>query len=118
MCWGITIPWNLCVTALIGIWLMFEAPYLHTVGGVEITNHVLGALVCAVSIISMAEIIRATRYVNILFGICIAVAPFVFEAVNDASFYDNILCGIALIALTIRRGKIRQHYGHLEKWIV
>ena len=67
--------------------------------------------------LSHAEVGRAVRYVNVLFGLIIALVPFVFSGASTLSIYSNCLFGLALVALSVPRGEIRERYGELEKWI-
>ncbi len=96
---------------------MFSPPLLDTVGGVAMTNQILGAIICTVAVIAMSEVGRAVRYVNVLLGLIIVLAPFVFSGASSLSTYSNVIFGLSLMALSIPRGEIRERYGILEKWI-
>ena len=67
--------------------------------------------------ISAAEVARPVRYLNIVLGAALMVAPFRFAAGMAATIVSVVL-GVALIALSLRRGLIRERYGNWERWII
>jgi hypothetical protein len=85
MKWGITFPWNLGLTAALGIAAMFMGDFIP------------GALITFFSVLSCSEVIRFLRYVIIVLGAWLA--------------FLNPILGIAAIALCIRKGPIREKYG-------
>jgi hypothetical protein len=107
MCWGITIPWNLVASALIGIWLMFY-PDLYALGkDIAVVDHIVGALVTALSVITIAEVIRNFRYINILFGAIIAVSALLFHE-STSSLLTHSILAVLLIILSFPKGKINK----------
>ncbi|NGX57527.1 MAG: hypothetical protein K940chlam3_00419 [Chlamydiae bacterium] len=114
MIWGISFPWNLWVTALLGIWLMFSPSILGEKGIVADLNHIIGALTVTFSIISMAEVARAARYLNIVFGL---VALILLFFTQGAGLISQIIVGFALIGLSLPRGQIKERYGTWDRWI-
>ena len=79
MAWGVTAPWNLVASAALGIWLMFSPAVFGTQAGAADSDHLIGALIAAVAVIVMAEVIRAGRFLNVLFGAWIIAAPWLAE---------------------------------------
>ncbi len=62
--WGMSCPWNLVLTSLIGLGLMF-APLFLSPEKIGLIFFILaGALVVTFSVIAMGEIIRAFRWAN------------------------------------------------------
>ena len=114
MVWGVSIPWTLLLTALLGIWLMMGPFYFGFDGGLANSDHLLGALTVTFSILSMAEVLRTVRWILLPFGIWIALSPFFLEG---SALWDHLLVGILLAILAIHRGKIREHYGRWQKYI-
>src|SRR3972149_1658375 len=49
MFWGVTVPWNLFVSALLGGWLMLAPAVFETQGRAAHSDHILGALVVTVA---------------------------------------------------------------------
>ncbi len=80
-------------------------------------DHAIGLLVLTTLSIAAAEPARAVRYLNMLFGAALLVTPFVFES-GTAATVNSLVCGVALIVLSRRRGEIRQQYGSWTRLIV
>ncbi len=89
---GVTFPLNLVASALLGAFAMMMGAFIP------------GALSVVFSIISFAEVGRALRFLVVPFGIWVA--------------FFNPIIGIALVILCIRKGKIKEHYGSWDKYIV
>lgn len=114
---GIGLPWSLVVSATIGVWLMFTRSVLGNEGAMADVDHVIGALVITVSVTALAEVARAVRFVNMLFGAALLLTPFLFGA-DWVSTLASLACGLALILLSIPRGAVRCHYAGWNRYIV
>ncbi len=114
---GVSLPWNLALSALIAIWLLFTRLTFDSSGAMADADHTIGLLVLTTLSIAAAEPARAVRYLNVLFGTGLLVTPFVFEA-GTAATVNSLVCGLALILLSRRRGAIRQQYGGWTRLIV
>ena len=70
--WGMSVPWTLALATLIGIFLVI----LPAISGLPIqspladVNHLCGALIVVVAVISMGEVVRAGRYVKCIAWAC------------------------------------------------
>lgn len=118
MFWGVTVPWNLLVTALLGAWLMIAPDIFQTHGQAADSDHILGALVVTVAIVAFAEVTRAARFINIALALGIVMLPWVFGGATFASGINNLIIGLLIIALSISPGKIRNTYGGWNALIV
>ncbi len=114
---GVNIPWNLGVTLVICLWLVFTRVTLGTEGGMADADHLLGALTLTVTITALAEPARMVRFANIGFGGALLITPFAYGAPWYATI-SSLICGIALIVLAIPRGPVRQQFGTWTKYIV
>ncbi len=114
---GITFPWNLLLSILIGIWLMVSPSHLNVVGGLATSDYILGPLVIAFSVMSLAEVFRSLRFCNLLFGLGLLLAPLFTSHSSAAGIVNNLLFGALIIALAWRKGKITQRYGSWERLI-
>lgn len=85
MCHGVSIPWNLFITAVLGIYTMLKGSYIP------------GALITVFSVISWGEVTRFFRYAIIPLGIWL--------------LFLHPFLGIIGIALSVRKGKIQESYG-------
>lgn len=117
MFWGVSTPWTLLASAALGLWLMFAPALFGSRSGAADSDHLLGALVVTVSVICMAEVIRAGRFLNILLGLGISVAPFALGGSTDVSRWNDVGVGIVLVVLSLPRGLVREHYGRWDRLI-
>lgn len=114
---GVSLPWNLALSAAIGLWLLFTRLTLGAAGTMANADHVIGSLVLTVVSLAAAEVARPLRYLNVSLGVALLAAPFIVEA-STASTINSLACGAALIALSLRRGPIRERYGTWDRMIV
>ena len=61
MVWGVSLPWNLLVSAALGLWLMFAPSRAGSVGRLP-TDHLVGALIVTAAVIALADVGRAVRF--------------------------------------------------------
>jgi uncharacterized membrane protein len=113
-----SVPWNLAVSAALGVWLMAAPAVLGSTGSAANNNYLLGALVMSAAVIAIGEVARSVRFVNILFGAWLVAAPWLLHGFTPASRWNDMLVGAALIALSIRRGPVHERYGGWEGYIV
>ena len=115
--WGISVPWNLALTAALGVWLMCSPALLHITGRVSYSVYTAGPILIAVSIISFAEVARSFRYVNLILAVWLLVAPWVLEGASFSFIWSNSLVAILVFILSLIKGKITQRYGSWSKFI-
>lgn len=118
MVWGVTAPWNLLVSTLLGAWLMASPAVFQTQGLAAHSDHILGAMVVTVTIIALAEVTRAARFINIALALGIIVLPWLLGGTTVAAGINDLLIGALIIALSIRPGKIKNTYGAWNPLIV
>lgn len=112
MFWGITIPWNLVLTALIGIWLLFSPALFHVTGALSDNIDVMAALIVTFSIIAFAEVIRPVRFINIILAFWLAISTFILSGAYDPALkWSNPIAAFLVIILSIPKGKIKERYG-------
>lgn len=116
---GNPIPPTLLISAALGIFLMFTRLVFDTVPPLANSDHLIGALIFTFAVMAFAEVGRALRLVNILFGLWLIGAPWLMEGGSlTASIADNVI-GIAIIGLSLPRGKLSgERYGGWERFIV
>jgi hypothetical protein len=118
MFWGVTIPWNLIVSALLGAWLMVAPTVFQTQGRTAHSDHILGALVVTIAIVAFAEVTRAARFINIALALGIIGLPWVFGGATLPSGINDLIIGVLIIALSIPPGKIKNTYSGWNALIV
>jgi nucleoside-diphosphate-sugar epimerase len=114
---GVSLPWNLALSGLIALWLLFTRLTFGNTGAMANADHVIGFLVLTTLSIAAAEPTRAVRYLNVLFGVALLATPFAFDAGTPATI-NSIACGVALILLSRRRGPILHSYGTWTRLLV
>jgi hypothetical protein len=118
MLWGVTVPWNLLVSAALGAWLMVAPAVFQTQGQTAHSDHILGALIVTVAVVAFAEVTRAARFINIALALGIIVLPWVFGGATLASGINDLIIGVLIIGLSIPPGKIKNTYGGWNALIV
>lgn len=114
--WGMSAPPSSLASTAVGLWLMAAPAVLGTTGAAADSDHMIGALVVCVAVVAMAEVVRATRVVNIAFGVWLVVAPLLVDG-GGAYAFSSILCGALLVALSVPRGVVRERYGTLDRLV-
>jgi len=114
---GVALPWNLAAAGLVGASLMFTRLTFGTAGTIADADHLIGALALTVVSIAAAEVARPARRLLLPLGLALVASPFLFDT-NGASMVNNLICGLALIALSARRGRIRERYGSWNRLLI
>jgi hypothetical protein len=117
--WGMSVPKTLGAATILGIFLMaapgiFGLPVKASLADV---NHLCGALIVVVSVISMGEVVRAGRYFNILIGLALAVIPWFVEDKHLALKIIDMAAGLLVAGLSVPLGVKKEKYGLWEKYI-
>lgn len=115
MTWGVGPPWSLVASIVVGTWLMFAPAVFGTTGAAADSDHLVGALVITVAAIATAEVARPFRYVNLLFGMWLAIGPWLVGGSSVAASFNDTLAGVLLITLSLPLGAIREHYGRADR---
>ena len=116
---GVTIPWTLAASAILGVWLMFSRLVFDTVAPMADSDHVVGALIITVAVIAMAEVARPLRFLNVAFGTWLIAAPWLLDGSGWAASLVSIALGVAVVGLSLPRGsRSEEHYGSWDRYIV
>ncbi len=109
---GVTVPWTLVASAILGGWLIFTRLIFGTVPPMADSDHLVGALIITVAVIAMAEVARALRFINGVFGLWLIAAPWLLSGVGPLASGASVVVGVAVIALNLPRGRrSNEHYG-------
>lgn len=116
---GVSYPWTLLASIAIGVWLTFTRLSFGSSGAMANSDHLIGALVVTFSIMALAEVGRAIRFINVPFGAWLIVAPWLLDGVGSSlAPWNGVLSGALLIALALPRGTVRDSYAGWDRWIV
>ncbi|MFL9845257.1 vitamin K epoxide reductase family protein [Flavobacterium rhizosphaerae] len=117
--WGMSYPITLIISTIIGIALMF-APNAF---GVKITTmaahivHLAGALTIVISVISMGEIVRRARFLNLFTGLSLTLGLWLVSDISLALTLCATFSGIIIMALSFPRGPKKEQYGLWDKYV-
>ena len=117
MFWGVNLPWNLLVSVALGLWLMFAPFTLGSSGMAANSDDLIGALIVTVAIIALAEVGRAARFVNILFGAWVIAAPWLLRGATSNARWNDTIVGTVVLLLSLPRGAIGERYGSYQRFI-
>ncbi len=116
---GVTIPWTLVVSGVLGLWLMFSRLVFGTEPTMADSDHLVGALVITVAVIAMAEVARPLRLINVAFGLWLIAAPWLLAGAALVAAAGSVVVGILLIGLSLPRGpRSEEHYGGWDRYVV
>lgn len=110
-------PWNLLLGALLGVWLMAAPSALGLSGATADSTHMVGALVATIVVVAFAEPARSVRFLNVLLGLWLLATPWLLAGGTPAWPWVSTASGLALIALSLRRGPIEDRYGGWQRFI-
>lgn len=108
---GTTPPWNLWCTAALGLASMFAPDLLGIEGGGARNLQTCGALVLLFSVVAFAEVARPIRLLNVAVGLWLAASGFFFSGGPGVAAWGAFVSGLAIMALSLRRGPVREEYG-------
>ncbi|MDQ3482809.1 MAG: NAD-dependent epimerase/dehydratase family protein [Pseudomonadota bacterium] len=116
---GITLPWTLAATTVLGALLMLERLMLPVPWDLANMHHVIGALVVTVSVIATAEVARALRFVNLLFAAWLAASPWLAPESSVTATVVSIAGAALIAALSLPRGRrSKDHYAGWDRFVV
>jgi hypothetical protein len=113
-----SVPWNLVVTAALGVWLMASVPFFATTGAAADNAHLVGALIVTFAVIAFGEVVRPVRLLNILVGVWLVVAGWSTVGGTAASRWNDAGVGAAAAALSVRRGAVHERFAGWNRVLV
>lgn len=120
---GLTsVPWNLILCAVLGIWLMAAPEVLGSRGAAAMSDQLVGPLVVTFAVIAFGEVTRPVRYLNLPLALWMIGSGFplvmLLPGASAASQWNDLLVGVVLIGLTLRPGTVRESYGSWNRFIL
>ena len=116
---GVNLPRTLVASTALGVFLMFSRVFFGTVPPMADSDHLVGALIVTFSVMAMAEVGRTLRFVNVLFGAWLVLAPWLLDGASTLASVVGVVVGLAVIALSLPRGKRSDaHYGDWDRYVV
>ena len=116
--WGMSFPWTLVLSTVLGVALMATPGTLGVEKPASTVFHLGGSLIVVTSVIAMGEVLRAGRYLNVLLGLGVAVLPWFLGGAPLAAQLVGLVVGLVVSALAIPRGPKTERYGLWDKYVV
>ena len=106
-------------SALVGLWLMFAPAQfgLQTQDTAANVSHLAGALIVIISVISMAELLRKVRYLNLIPALAVAIIPWFLADGGEMYYLNGTFAALFVILLSLPRGEITDRYGIWDRYI-
>ena len=112
-----SIPWNLVLCAVLGVWLMAAPAVLGSAGAAAANDQLVGALVITFAVIGFGEAARGARWINVPLGAWLLVAPWVLSGVSPSALWSDMVIGAAVILLSWRRGSVKGRFGSWDRFV-
>ncbi len=104
--------WPQLLNLFLGLWLITASRFLGpTTPSVAANDGILGLVVAVTALISIWEITRPLRWVNLVVGCWLLVAPLVLGCDQADPIANDFAVGCLLMLLASRKGKIIHRYG-------
>jgi len=114
---GVALPWNLLLSVGCGIWLMLAPWVLESAGAAAHSDHLVGALIVTIAVIALADVGRATRFVNLLFGAWVLVSPWLLGGTTTSAKWSDVIVGALVVLFSFPRGPVGERYGNWQRYI-
>ena len=114
---GVTVPWSVALSAVVGVGLMLTRLLFDTAGPAADNDHLIGSLVVTFAVMALAEVARPLRFANAAFGAWLLLAPWLIDGYGAAGSTFTGLAGLLLIGLALPRGAIVSHYGAWDRYL-
>lgn len=116
--WGTGAPWNLVASFAVGVWLLASPAILGISGAGADNTYIFGALAATIAMVAFAEVGRAARLLNVAVGAWLVALPWLVGGFDTTASWASAAAGVALVALSVPRGTIRETYGSFDRMIV
>lgn len=103
--------WAAILNIILGLWVMASPALLQLERPLATSQYITGPLIVTFSIIALSDLNRGVRRVNLLTGIWLLVAAFLFDAptLTDALLLGGT--GVLVAVLSFFKGKTTGGYG-------
>jgi hypothetical protein len=69
-------------------------------------------------VIAFGEVARPARFLNVLMGLWLIAAPWLLSGDTNASRWNDVAVGAAIVLLSFRRGRIEERFGRWNRYLV
>ena len=113
MLYGMSPARSLIAKVMLGLWLMLLPAALGIEGAFADWLYLFGPLIIVVATIALAEVARPARLLNVLLGTAVAAGVWFFDG-TILSHLVAAISGLAVVALSLPLGPIRDRYGRFD----
>ncbi len=113
--WDLSLPWTLCVSVVLGLWLMAAPGTLGFEGTLANSHFMTGALVITFAVIGMSEVGRPFRLLNLLLGGWAIAAPWVLSGGSMVIRATDLAAGFFIMGLALPLGRLTDRHGSWDK---
>jgi len=113
---GLSWSWELGLSLLIGLWLLFTRATLGNAGTMADMDHLLGSLILTVTVTALADVAKIVRYLNVPLGLALVATPFLFGA-GTAATLVSVALGLLLAWVSLRSVSVEARYGGWNRYI-
>lgn len=97
------------MNTILGVWLMAAPDALGYGDPARTNDHIIGPLIVSFAMIATSEVTHSARWVNVLLGLWLAVAPLLGYPFRIAM--HSVVIGLVVAACSLVRGTIKDHVG-------
>ena len=115
---GVSFPYTLIASLVLGIWIMVSPPLFNIANPAANSHFLTGWLIITITVLAFAEVFRTARLINIPLGAWIIATPWLFTGVTDTAQWNAVVVGSLLILLSIVRGRLKEQHGAWQRWII
>jgi uncharacterized membrane protein len=114
---GVAMPWNLLLSVALGVWLTLAPSVIGSAGVAAHSDNLVGALIVTAAVIALADVGRAMRLINIVFGSWVIAAPWILGGGTPGSRWNDMIAGVLVILLSVPQGRVSERYGTWKRFI-
>jgi uncharacterized membrane protein len=110
--------WNHGLVALLGLWLMAAPDVMKYEGPERMNDHIVGPLIFSAAVIAVSETTRVARWMNVILGGWLIVAPIVlgYEPLHIGARSSLLGAAILILSFITRPPKERMGGGWSSVW--
>lgn len=96
---------------VLGVWLLLAPGALNYGDPASSVERVIGAIVIFVAAFAIHEVTRPVRFVNVVLGLTLLIAPWGYAYRSVPAVAVSVLVGMMLLALALIRGRGAHQYA-------
>ena len=103
--------WAQIVSLSLGIWLLIAPDVFDYGDPARSVERAIGPIVIVIAALAIRGVTRPVRHLNILTGLALLLAPWLFSYTLIPAIATSALVGMAVLGLALVRGRVRQSYA-------